>query len=174
MPKAYTTDEERRAYNVEKSRRWAKNNRDKINANRRAYNATDIGKAAKRKDDAAFVLSGGRAKSEAKRAAAPISAARKAGRQKWAENNVAYFTAQRSKRRGLEKVLTPFEFWVLQEAVELCRLREAVVGGKWQVDHVIPVSRGGHSRPDNIQVVPAIWNRRKSNVHTERFFGARK
>jgi len=94
--------------------------------------------------------------------------------QKWAENNVAYFTAQRLKRRGLEKVLTPFEFWVLQEAVDLCRLREVVVGGKWQVDHVIPVSKGGHSRPDNIQVVPAIWNRRKSNVHTERFFGARK
>lgn len=174
MPKAHTTEEERRAYNVETSLRWAKNNRDKINARRRAYNATDIGKAAKRRDDAAFIASGGRAKVDAKRALLPLSEARKACRQKWADNNKAYFVAQRSYRRGLDKALTPFEFWVLQEAIELCRLREVVVGGKWHVDHIVPVSKGGHSRPDNIQVVPAIWNRRKSNVHTERFFGAKE
>jgi len=174
VPKKHLSEEERKAYNVAKSQRWSANNREKINARRRAYGATEIGKTAKRKDDAAFVASGGRAKVEAKRANAPVSAARKVGRQKWAANNKAYFTAQRSYRRSLDRALTPFEFWVLQEAVELCRLREVVVGGKWHVDHIVPVSKGGNSRPDNIQIVPAIWNRRKSNVHTERFFGAKK
>jgi hypothetical protein len=59
---------------------------------------------------------------------------------------------------------------VLQEAVLLARLREQIVGGHWHVDHIIPVSKGGTSQPGNIQVVPAHWNRKKSNKHAERFF----
>ena len=139
---------------------------------RRRYEASDKGKDAKRRHEAAYVASGGRAKQEANRALKPLSDARRAARIKWAKNNQAYFTAMRSYRRTLEKALSPFEFWVLQEAVELARARERVVGGLWHVDHIIPVSKGGNSRPDNLQVVPATWNRRKSNVHAERFFGA--
>jgi len=139
---------------------------------RRRYEASEKGQAARRRHEAAYKASGGRAATEARRKNVPLSDARRAARVKWAENNQAYFTAMRSYRRTLEKALNPFEFWVLQEAVALARLREHVVGGHWHVDHVLPVSKGGDSRPDNIQVVPAIWNRRKSNVHTERFIGA--
>jgi len=139
---------------------------------RRKYEASEKGKAAKRRHEAAYVASGGRAKTEERRSMKPLSEARKAARRKWAENNKVYFTAMRSYRRSLEKNLTPDDFWVLQEAVNLAKLRELIVGGKWHVDHIIPVSKGGDSQPNNLQVVPALWNRQKSNVHTERFFGA--
>lgn len=172
MPKVFASDEERRAYNAEKARRWRENNPDKAKEAKQRYYASEKGKAQKRKEDAAFKASGGRARQEAKRAAQPLSDARRAARIKWAKNNQSYFTAMRAYRRTLEKALDPFEFWVLQEAVNLARLREAVVGGKWHVDHIIPVSKGGDSRPSNLQVVPASWNRRKSNVTTERFIGA--
>jgi hypothetical protein len=141
-------------------------------AARRLYEASEKGKEAKRRHEAAYKVSGGRATTEARRKNAPLSEARRAARIKWAKNNQAYFTAMRSYRRTLEKALDPFEFWVLQEAVSLARLRETVVGGRWHVDHIVPVSKGGNSRPDNLQVVPATWNRRKSNRHAERFFGA--
>lgn len=172
VPKVFASDEERRAYNAEKARRWYANNKDKARETKRRYYATEAGKAQKRKEDAAYVASGGRAKQEAKRAAKPLSDARRAARIKWAKNNQAYFTAMRSYRRTLEKALNPFEFWVLQEAVALARLRETVIGGQWHVDHIVPVSKGGDSRPDNLQVVPAAWNRRKSNRHADRFIGA--
>jgi hypothetical protein len=141
-------------------------------AARRLYEASEKGKEAKRRHEAAYKASGGRATAEARRKNVPLSEARRAARTKWAKNNQTYFTAMRSYRRTLEKALDPFEFWVLQEAVSLARLRETVVGGRWHVDHIVPVSKGGNSRPDNLQVVPATWNRRKSNRHAERFLGA--
>ena len=172
MPKVFATVEEKRAYEAAKSRRWREKNKEQLRESKRRYYATEQGKAQKRKEDAAFIASGGRAKAEARRAAKPISEARKTVRARWAARNPEYATAARSRRRTLEKKLDPFEFWFLQEAVSLARLRERLVGGKWHVDHIVPVSKGGDSRPDNLQVVPATWNRRKSNVHAERFFGA--
>ena len=141
-------------------------------AARKRYEASEKGRQAKQRHDATYKASGGRAAAEARRKNTPLSAARKEARVKWAKNNQSYFTAMRAYRRTLEKALDPFEFWVLQEAVALARLREQMVGGKWHVDHIVPVSKGGNSRPDNIQVVPATWNRRKSNVTVERFFNA--
>ncbi len=172
MPKVFASDAERRAYNAEKSRRWRAANPTRAKEVKAKYYASEKGKAQKRKEDAAYAASGGRALCEARRAARPVSEARKAARARWAKENSAYFTAMRSYRRTLQKALNPFEFWVLQQAVDLARLRERMVGGQWHVDHIVPVSKGGDSRPDNIQVVPATWNRRKSNVHAERFFGA--
>lgn len=172
MPKVFASDEERRAYNAEKSRRWRMNNPSKAAEAKRRYYSSEKGKAQKQKEERAFKSSGGRARQEAKRAAKPLSEARRAARLKWAKNNRTYLTAVRAYRRTLEKALDPFEFWVLQEAVELARLRERVVGGLWHVDHIVPVSKGGDSRPHNLQVVPATWNRQKSNVHAKRFIGA--
>ena len=139
-------------------------------AARKRYEQSDKGKIAKRKHEAAYVESGGRANSERLRSEQPVSEARKAARKRWASEHQAYFTAMRSKRRNLEKSLSQNDFWIYEEAVLLSRLREKLLGGKWHVDHIIPVSKGGTSTPDNLQVVPAFWNRKKSNKHTERFF----
>ena len=169
--KKVLSEEERRVYNAEKSRKWRELNPEKYREAKRRYYASGKGKAQKRKEDAAFVASGGRAQVEARRASKPISEARKASRRRWAARNKDYFVADRARRRDLVRDLSPCDFWVLQEAVALARLREKVVGGKWHVDHVVPVSKGGTSVPENIQVVPAWWNRSKSNLRVERFLG---
>ena len=135
-------------------------------AARRLYEASEKGKEAKRRHEAAYKASGGRATAEARRKNVPLSEARRAARTKWAKNNQTYFTAMRSYRRTLEKALDPFEFWVLQEAVSLARLRETVVGGRWHVDHIVPLKSkivcGLHCSA-NLQVIPAIINSSKGN-----------
>jgi hypothetical protein len=40
-------------------------------------------------------------------------------------------------------------------------------GIKFAVDHTTPISLGGLHEPSNLQVVPANWNTRKHNHHTE-------
>jgi hypothetical protein len=146
------------------------NNPEAVREAKRKYYSSEKGKAQKRKEDEAYVASGGRAKAESRRAEKPLSEARKAARKRWSKANCDYWAAQQSKRRTLSRELSVDEFWVLQEAVLLARMREKIVGGKWHVDHITPVSKGGTSEPSNLQVVPADWNRKKSNKHSERFF----
>jgi hypothetical protein len=155
-----------------KTRARQKTNPEKVKAAKQRYYATPKGKAQKAKEDAAFVASGKRAAVEARRAEKPVSAARKEARKRWAKANTVYRHAQTLKRRAEVRRLSAFDFWVLQEAVSLARQREALVGGKWHVDHVQPVAKGGTSEHHNIQVVPAAWNRRKSDKHANRLFGA--
>ena len=139
-------------------------------ASRRKYEQSEKGKAAKKRHEAAYVASGGRTATEARRAEKPVSEARKQARKKWAANNKDYFRVTRAIRRSLERNLSEFDRFALDEAVHLAKLREATVGGKWEIDHIIPVSKGGNASADNLQVVPSVWNKRKSNKHTNRFF----
>lgn len=166
---AYSTPEYRK-YMAERQAAYRLANPEAVKAVKQRYYATEKGKACKLRENAAYVASGGRAAAELRRASKPISEARMAARKRWAAANQNYFTAQRSKRRSLEKDLSDDDFWVLQEAVALARLREQMLGGAWHVDHVVPVSKGGTSEPANLQVVPASWNCKKSNKHSEWFF----
>ena len=109
------------------------------------------------------MVSGGRAKSEQKRAAVPVSEPRKQARLRY-----------QLKRRANEKSLDELSTFVLAEAVSLVRLRNKLGFSKWHVDHVIPVSRGGTSSYDNLQVVPAHWNQSKSNKHNGKFFAVKE
>jgi 5-methylcytosine-specific restriction endonuclease McrA len=134
-------------------------NLEKIKAAKRKFYASEKGKEAKRKEDLAYIVSGGRAKVEAKRAKKPLSEARIQARLKY-----------QLKRRATEKKLCELSNLCLSEAVVLCKTRAQLLGTKWHVDHIIPVSKGGDSLYNNIQVVPAVWNRQKSNKHSNRFF----
>jgi hypothetical protein len=142
-------------------RAWRAANSEKVKAAKRKYYSSEKGKAQKRKEDAAYAASGGRAAYEKRRSAKPISEARKQARLRY-----------QLVRRSFEKNLSEFDRLVLTEAVDLMRKRSAITGFSWHVDHIIPVSKGGTSSANNLQVVPALWNRKKSNAHTERFFGA--
>jgi 5-methylcytosine-specific restriction endonuclease McrA len=42
---------------------------------------------------------------------------------------------------------------------------------KWEVDHIRPLSKGGTHSLDNLQIVPATWNRAKQNFNEERWNG---
>lgn len=149
---------------------WRKANPDKVRATKQKYYASEKGKACKRREHEAYVASGGRAEAEARRASKPLSEARKDARKRWAANNKWYYTADRALRRALNREASEFDRFVLQEAVLLAAQRKQSTGIEWHVDHVVPISKGGTSASTNIQVVPALWNRRKSNKHSEQFF----
>lgn len=142
---------------------WQQNNPDKAKQAKVRYYQSKKGKAQKQKEDRAYVLSGGRANVELKRALQPTSEARKQAKLKY-----------QIARRGLQKCLSEFDYFVLQESVSLASLRAKYSNFIWHVDHIIPVSKGGTSEAYNLQVVPALWNQQKSNNHTEKFFGNRK
>lgn len=62
--------------------------------------------------------------------------------------------------------LTEDDFWIMEQAYELARLRTAMFGFQWEVDHELPL-RGalvsGLHVPDNLKVIPKLFNRSKSN-----------
>jgi len=51
-----------------------------------------------------------------------------------------------------------FDRFVLAEAEDACRRRQAVTGYAWNVDHMIPLARGGKHAWHNVQVIPAWLN----------------
>lgn len=77
--------------------------------------------------------------------------------------------ARRARRRAAEKNATPIwanDFFI-QEAYRLAKLREKVCGGRWNVDHIVPLQSRmvcGLHVESNLQVIPAKANREKSNV----------
>ena len=124
---------------------------------KRKYYASEKGKAQKRKEDAAYAASGGRAAAEKRRRG--VSPARKLARQRY-----------QLMRRASERTLDELSRFVLEEAIRLRDLRGVLTGVPWHVEHVVPVSRGGTSHFSNIQVVPALWNRKKVNHHTNAYW----
>lgn len=56
--------------------------------------------------------------------------------------------------------------WMMHETYEFAKQREDVCGGKWHVDHIVPLSHPrvcGLHLPWNLQVIPATENARKAN-----------
>lgn len=164
------TPEEKRLKRNARIKQWRKDNPDKVQAAKKKFYASEKGKLCKQREDAAYIASGGRAKAEQRRAEKPLSEARKQARAKWSKANKPYWAAQRSLRRGLVRILTEEDRFVVLEAANLAALRTDVFGFQWHVDHIVPVTKGGTSCADNLQVVPASWNRKKSNKHQQRFF----
>jgi hypothetical protein len=64
------------------------------------------------------------------------------------------------------KWLSEDDFWVIEQAYKLSSLRTKMFGFQWHVDHIIPL-RGkvvsGLHTPTNLQVIPWIYNQRKTN-----------
>jgi hypothetical protein len=91
--------------------------------------------------------------------------------KRWVKNNRASVNA-RTARRYASKTqatpawLTPDDHWMIQEAYALAKLRTQMLGGHWEVDHIVPL-RGrtamGLHVPWNLQVIRRSENRRKSN-----------
>jgi hypothetical protein len=121
----------------------------------------------------------------AKLAAYPIEIEKRKVRSKlWRDLNPDKNRKKEANRRAKKEQRTPiwfsdFDEFVIQQACQLAKIREKIVGGKWHVDHVIPLygkSVSGFHVANNFEVVPQKYNVRKSNkfdvdVGVSRFIG---
>lgn len=72
------------------------------------------------------------------------------------------------RRQALIVPATPAEFgefdrFVLAEAEDACKRRAALTGYAWQVDHMVPLARGGAHAWWNIQAIPQRLNSWKAD-----------
>jgi len=88
----------------------------------------------------------------------------------WAAKNRPRMVAK-AKRYKVKKLgATPAwanDFFI-QEAYSLAKLREKVCGGKWHVDHIVPLRSKlvcGLHVEHNLRVIPALTNQLKSNKY---------
>lgn len=153
------TDEQKAKY-AATNKLYRERNKERIAAQKKSYNQSDTGKVAKKRWEDTYKANGGRAKAEERRATRPLSEARKIAR-----------LVHNAKKRD-RSYCDELDLFTLKEAYHLTKQRNEIVGGKWEVDHVVPISLGGLNKHGNIQVVPSLWNKQKSNIHTTRFYGA--
>jgi hypothetical protein len=85
-------------------------------------------------------------------------------KDKW---NAKCMERHTAKLRACPKWLSDDDRWVFEQAYDLAQVRERVCGGKWHVDHIVPL-RGktvsGLHVPWNLQVIPASVNCSKRNA----------
>ena len=88
-------------------------------------------------------------------------------RKHYAANKAEAYRRNSERSRFLRNYkTTDFDKFVLEESWLLAREREAIIGGVWHVDHIIPVKHRkacGLNAAINLQVVPAEWNLSKGN-----------
>lgn len=95
----------------------------------------------------------------------------KARALQWKLNNRAKHNAGCMERHARKLCATPpwlndDDRWMISEAYELAKLREVVTGGRWHVDHVVPLRSKlvcGLHVPWNLAVIPAWLNCSKRN-----------
>lgn len=102
------------------------------------------------------------AKSNPERARELFNEAKKRHRLRHPERKIAENTA---RVEYVKRATPPWaNMFYIREAYHLAKVREQVLGGKWHVDHVIPL-RGklvcGLHVENNLQVIPATVNVRK-------------
>lgn len=97
-------------------------------------------------------------------------AKRKSSYAKWRADFPERHCAKEGRRRATKLRATPdwgIAFFI-EEAYALAKLREQVVGGKWHVDHIVPLKSKivcGLHVEHNLRVIPAQHNLAKSNKH---------
>ena len=94
----------------------------------------------------------------------------------WKKANPEKVNAYKATRKAIQNkvndIHTSDDKWLLAEFYSLAKLREEVLGFKWHVDHIVPLSKGGRHCLTNLQVVPEHWNLSKGNRNTDIFIGA--
>lgn len=174
---------------AEKSAIWHSKNKDRANANSKAWYERNKEKAAEYARDWTKAHRDSRKDSNRRYRAAnkeKIAAAARARKEANPELRKAavskYEAKNRDKRQASSKgrraavcaASQPFDKelddLVLSEAQVLSSLRKKITGGEWHIDHIEPL-RGknvcGLHNAYNIQVVPAQYNRSKGNKQVD-------
>lgn len=169
----------------EKTKEWRKANPEKARASVNKY--AEKNREKKRAADNARYhrdLEASRAAGRAKYAKNPESGrvARKNWQERnkdqvrawgraWTQLNKEKYAARAEHRRNLKAHMSEFDKFVMQEAAKLCVLRQVTTRFAWQIDHVVPLAKGGTHAAENLQVVPAAWNAAKRDRNCDRYFG---
>jgi 5-methylcytosine-specific restriction endonuclease McrA len=83
-------------------------------------------------------------------------------RKEWYENNrewVVEYRKDNKEKIAVNTVLTE----VQQHQIDLIYKIRDELGSNYHVDHIIPVSKGGQTHPDNLQIVLKSYNLQKHN-----------
>lgn len=82
--------------------------------------------------------------------------------RKWRAANPAAVLAYNARRRARKLSATPpltaIDRARVQEFYDIAAARYAQTGERWQVDHDVPLARGGKHHPDNLLLLPAEMN----------------
>lgn len=88
-------------------------------------------------------------------------------RQKKFPEKYAAANARRHARKLRAMPAWANDFFI-SESYDLARLRTKMLGFRWEVDHIVPLKAKlvcGLHVENNLQVIPALENAKKSNVH---------
>lgn len=85
-------------------------------------------------------------------------------REQWLNPDKAHLrNARAAKRRASKKDQTPSDadFAAIQEIYRQCRMISEDTSIPHEVDHIIPIAKGGLHHQDNLQIITATENRMK-------------
>lgn len=137
--------------------------RSQERASRERHRASVLARKAKyRKENVAKILEYNRAYNARNPAVLGES------RRRWVKKNPSSISERKAKRRAAELLAMPS--WsdrvAIKRIYEECKEITRQCGGKWHVDHVIPLQGKtvcGLHVPANLRVIPAEENAKKSN-----------
>ena len=69
----------------------------------------------------------------------------------------------RSKKLGATVCMTKEDKAKIAELYEIARNATKLFGYGWEVDHIVPLNKGGLHKLSNLQVVPGSWNSAKGD-----------
>ncbi len=129
--------------NKEDQKAWAKNNQDKMKANHLRWANKNQAKVNIRTTQ-------------------------------WKKNNKEKVQAdnamRRLQRRNVEALMTKEDKDNWASLVKIRDDATKLFGYAWHIDHIIPLSKGGTNKADNLEVVPASWNLSKNNKIQDTFW----
>ena len=99
----------------------------------------------------------------------------KASVKKYHQNNPdklnSHCANYRAKKFGATVWMTKEDKEKIAELYEIAKDATKLFGYDWEVDHIVPLSKGGLHKLANLQVVPASWNRAKNNRNSNVYWG---
>lgn len=75
----------------------------------------------------------------------------------------SYYCAHSARRRAQKRVGKEKLTLTEKLKIKTYYLLRETFGDEWEVDHIIPLSKGGRHHPKNLQIIPKSENRKKYN-----------